>query len=376
MKTAFAKDIPFIKTHHAQSTPTQAEERILKVCHKHDLIFEGFILPFTGSDAKFKLSHAKTGVSKVYNLKALSSITGNELKRNEIGYRLEITERCESRGKKFLGWEGEYNHLNGTRCKILCVKHDHIMTPILNIALRRELNCPDCEAEIRLAAKNGCSSIDELKEKRFKEIDGLCQEAGYRFVCWLTEQKSLKETRFRCNCPHHGEWEQSTREPCDRGILYCPSCLSERRSLESGEYNIKRLGMTRPVYFYVQQLDDKYIKFGFTVNVEKRMKEQAKRSKFNHKLIYSRLFDRGWLAVDLEKGIKLNIKGKTAKKEDVPDGWTETRQFKHLPKMIKFIEDYISSNPDKPLYLTQWNDNVFPDYDDIDSWFPSFDEAA
>ncbi|HFG7647180.1 TPA: hypothetical protein ACGIMR_000541 [Salmonella enterica subsp. enterica serovar Javiana] len=377
MKLAFAKDIEFTKTHHAQSTPHDAERRILEVCGKYGLTFDGFVLPYTGgTQTDFQLSYAKTGISKIYSMKTLSSITGNELKRNETGYRLELEERCKARGKMFLGWDGEYNDLRGTRCKILCVKHNHVMTPILNLALRRELNCPECEREIKLANRNGCKTIEEVAEKRRGIIEELGKEAGYKFVCWLSEQRSVRTTQFRCNCPHHGDWNTTTREPCDRGILICPDCLSERRSMESGEFNLKTIDKTRPTYLYVQKLGNEYIKVGFAANSRKRMQQQAKVSIYEHELIFNHLFEKGWQAIDLEKGLKIHVKGKSARKEDVPDGWTETRPIKRLPKVLKFIEEYISLNPSKPIYLTEWDSSKGYDYDDLDSWFPSFDEAA
>lgn len=100
------------------------------------------------------------------------------------------------------------------------------------------------------------------------------------------------------------------------------------------------------------------------------MQQQAKVSTYKHELIFDHLFEKGWQAIDLEKGLKIHIKGKTASKHAVPDGWTETRPIKTLKKALNFINEYIAANPQKPLYLEEWKEK--PDFvvtdEDLAQW--------
>lgn len=351
MELKFAKDIHFTPKHKLQKSPLEVEQLILKVCEKHELTFDGFVIPFVGGqETEFQLSYKPTGMSRIYKVKHLYTLKGDILKTTEDSQKAELSKRCEENGFKLLGWEGEYNGAMKTKAKMLCVRHNTPFVMPLSKALHRELLCSCCSKEKVLVAKNGCKTLDEVREKRETKIKGLCKEGGYTFVCWLTEQMDVKSTRFRCSCPEHGEWDLSIREPWDRDLLICPSCLSDRRSLETGEYNAKRL-MTRPTYFYIQKLGDDYIKFGFSTNTKTRMYQQSRLSKYEHELVFNHLFEKGWQAIDLEKGLKLHIKDKMASRHDVPDGWTETRPAKYLPKAIKFIEEYMALNPEYPLYL-------------------------
>ncbi|WP_247177962.1 hypothetical protein [Escherichia coli] len=371
MKLAFANEIVFVKTHPNQKTPEEVQARIIKQCEKHGLTFDGFVLPYvSGVEARFQVSYQPTGLSSIHALKQLNQINGGSLKRNEEGYKIQLTERGKQEGKQFLGWDGEYNHVKGTKAKFLCLKHNEEFTTPLNLAFRRNLNCSCCTAESNLARRNGCNTLTELRAKRESQIKELCKEFGYTFVCWLSEEKGVRETLLRCNCPYHGDWDLTTREPCDRGILICPDCLSNQRSLETGEYNLRRIDKTRPTYLYIQKLGDEFIKIGFASNSKKRMQQQAKLSTYKHELIFNHLFEKGWQAIDLEKGLKIHVKGKTASKHDVPDGWTETRPIKTLKKALNFINEYIAANPDRPMYLNEWEEK--PDFvvtdEDLAKW--------
>ncbi|HFI6964746.1 TPA: hypothetical protein ACGR1B_004217 [Escherichia coli] len=371
MKLAFANEIVFVKTHPNQKTPEEVQARIIKQCEKHGLTFDGFVLPYvSGVEARFQVSYQPTGLSSIHALKQLNQINGGSLKRNEEGYKIQLTERGKQEGKQFLGWDGEYNHVKGTKAKFLCLKHNEEFTTPLNLAFRRNLNCSCCTAESNLARRNGCNTLTELRAKREAQIKELCKEFGYTFVCWLSEEKGVRETLLRCNCPYHGDWDLTTREPCDRGILICPDCLSNQRSLETGEYNLRRIDKTRPTYLYIQKLGDEFIKIGFASNSKKRMQQQAKLSTYKHELIFNHLFEKGWQAIDLEKGLKIHVKGKTASKHDVPDGWTETRPIKTLKKALNFINEYIAANPDRPMYLNEWEEK--PDFvvtdEDLAKW--------
>ncbi|EHX0991800.1 hypothetical protein K3Q66_004717, partial [Escherichia coli] len=291
MKLAFANEIVFVKTHPNQKTPEEVQARIIKQCEKHGLTFDGFVLPYvSGVEARFQVSYQPTGLSSIHALKQLNQINGGSLKRNEEGYKIQLTERGKQEGKQFLGWDGEYNHIKGTKAKFLCSKHNKEFTIPLNLAFRRNLNCSCCTTESNLARRNGCNTLTELRAKREAQIKELCKEFGYTFVCWLSEEKGVRETLLRCNCPHHGDWDLTTREPCDRGILICPDCLSNQRSLETGEYNLRRIDKTRPTYLYIQKLGDEFIKIGFASNSKKRMQQQAKLSTYKHELIFNHLF--------------------------------------------------------------------------------------
>ncbi|EAM1281456.1 hypothetical protein H9U17_001015 [Salmonella enterica] len=98
-----------------------------------------------------------------------------------------------------------------------------------------------------------------------------------------------------------------------------------------------------PVYFYIQTLDDRYIKFGVTNRkVERRMIEQQRESVFSHELVTSYRFMNGVYADKLERLIKQRFKCGVVSRRDMRDGYTETLPIKELPNLITMTHEFVS----------------------------------
>lgn len=101
---------------------------------------------------------------------------------------------------------------------------------------------------------------------------------------------------------------------------------------------------TKPGYFYVQKLtndNEEYYKFGITYDVEKRMSQQKCGSKFSHELIYSEYFEDGKDAVLLESQIKNTFNCSVLKKDDLPDGYTETVNSSDIDVLMEMINSFV-----------------------------------
>ncbi|ECX8623717.1 GIY-YIG nuclease family protein [Salmonella enterica] len=99
----------------------------------------------------------------------------------------------------------------------------------------------------------------------------------------------------------------------------------------------------KPVNFYIQTLDDRYIKFGVTNrNVKRRMIEQQRESVFSHELVTSYRFVNGEYADKLERLIKKRFKCGVVNRLDMRDGYTETLPINELSKLITMTHEFVS----------------------------------
>ncbi|EBE4279877.1 GIY-YIG nuclease family protein [Salmonella enterica subsp. enterica] len=99
----------------------------------------------------------------------------------------------------------------------------------------------------------------------------------------------------------------------------------------------------KPVNFYIQTLDDRYIKFGVTNrNVKRRMIEQQRESVFSHELVTSYRFVNGEYADKLERLIKKRFKCGVVNRRDMRDGYTETLPINELSKLITMTHEFVS----------------------------------
>ncbi|EIC3047340.1 hypothetical protein LAB19_001675 [Salmonella enterica subsp. enterica serovar Manhattan] len=343
MKTAFAVEIEFSGR---GISPAEYENRVIKRCLEVGLKFEGFVLPFAGNRSKIELSCEETGLTKVYNLRHFldGSINGEELKRNETTYTKEIEEICSKAGKEFHGWDGEYKGQE-TKCKVLCVEHNKYLKPKISRILdgSHKLGCSECAKAARLKGCFDGKEHDEVMEHRVSVAKRIVERKGYVYN-GMTEWLGSRKTYVKAYCLKHSvEWETryssfvGSRKTCT-----CPECHKEFR-----------LGMLKREYsgdvnFYIQLLDDKFVKFGITSrDVKTRMKEQSGLSIFEHKLIFEHTFNPGWLAQDLENEIKFRFNCRAVNINDMRDGWSETIMIEDLPNLQQMVYDYMTNLPEE-----------------------------
>ncbi len=140
-----------------------------------------------------------------------------------------------------------------------------------------------------------------------------------------------KQLKIKQYCPEHDHrfvvtWDSF--KGGTKGCKYCCTCAF-RTDI--------------PVYFYIQTLDDRYIKFGVTNRkVERRMIEQQRESVFSHELVTSYRFMNGVYADKLERLIKQRFKCGVVSRRDMRDGYTETLPIKELSNLITMTHEFVS----------------------------------
>ncbi|EDT7800744.1 hypothetical protein CCF60_003163 [Salmonella enterica subsp. enterica serovar Berkeley] len=361
MKLAFAQEINF--TGRGKS-PAIYQKEIKQRFEGTGLVFSGFVLPWAAGNTLFRLVNEETQEYKDYALRKLKVTNGGELFQTEKAVTIKLTQKCAIAGKEFVCIVGEWKGRNHSEFSYRCPIHDEHKTAKVNHALKDSysFDCIQCQAEKSLLARRKVGTLDELRIAREEVINSLCAGTPYKFVRWHGEQAGSNNTVAEFKCEHHGNWRTFVKQVCDRKSLICPVCLSAIKAASTGKVQLKRVKeMKLPVYLYVQSLTDnngkeRFIKFGFSVNPEDRMKHQQRKSAYNHRLVFTHRFNQGWQALDVELGIHQSIKGKKAKEQDVPDGWTETRPASKLNEVLAFIQGYIESDPVEPLYVVDEND--------------------
>ncbi|EMD4231303.1 hypothetical protein VQ237_001028 [Salmonella enterica] len=190
-----------------------------------------------------------------------------------------------------------------------------------------------------------------VEEARRQESKELCEKHGqiFRGITYINRQT----THIHATCPIHNEdYTRSHKTAKYDNSLMCNTCHSLLNSARSGLAYVNKVKELESSYhFYLHSIENRYVKFGVTFNVKKRLGEIQRASKFQHELIFTHEFKKAWQAADLEFGIKTHIKGKLARKQDIPDGWTETRDYSKLPAIQKMINDYIELDPAAPIYI-------------------------
>ncbi|PVO50878.1 hypothetical protein [Salmonella enterica] len=198
--------------------------------------------------------------------------------------------------------------------------------------------------------------IFNTQQAREEECKGLCDKHGqiFRGITYIDRNT----THIHATCPIHNEdFTRSHKTAKYDNSLMCDTCTSLLNSARSGVAYINKVKELESSYrLYLHSVEEKYVKFGVTFNVKKRFNEIQRLSKFKHELIFVHEFKKSWQAADLEYGIKTRIKGKIARKQDIPDGWTETREYSKLPEIQKMINDYIELDPQEPIYIEELTD--------------------
>lgn len=360
MELVFAKDIEFVKKTNNKS-PQYYEDLIIKRCADLKLNFDGFILPWTGAKTKLIISNPENGLTQTINVNRMITSTnpGDKLKRaNELHYKSEATKYLLNAGLEFIGWDGEYNKSNSlstwcdAKCLIHGTTHRYLLRTIVQHKDKVKTKCVECYRINELTEKYG--SVDAAIEDQEKRVFDIVSKLGYEIKHFTGDRLRDSETDVVLYCPKHGV--EFSRNVCDlvyKKFVYCPTCISVNKGMRSGIIHSSNIGASKPTSIYLQNLSDKFCKFGVSVRPKVRMYEQQKVSQYNHSLVYVHTFEKGWMAADVEYGIKLNFKGRGASPTAVPDGYTETRDISMLDSIKQFIENYIRENPETPLYLTE-----------------------
>ncbi len=200
--------------------------------------------------------------------------------------------------------------------------------------------CRKC-SKIKVAERNALKTEQEKKEReerKFIKRDTTLRhrinerniETGY-VLEEIVYMPDFEQSLIKQLCPEHNHRFAITVQSFNgntKGCKYCCTCAF-RTDI--------------PVYFYIQTLDDRYIKFGVTNRkVERRMIEQQRESVFSHELVTSYRFMNGVYADKLERLIKQRFKCGVVSRRDMRDGYTETLPIKELSNLITMTHEFVS----------------------------------
>ncbi|HCP7957711.1 TPA: hypothetical protein OFX49_001361 [Escherichia coli] len=268
-------------------------------------------------------------------------------------YESECLEYARKTNKKFLGfvmpWEG-----GNTRAVFIDI-NDIKTTPLAKNVLIAKNRLKGRQPKKGTIRQNFKEDKKQARiDKLYNEVKGIAEKGGYKLIRLHGELPSKYKSFAECHCETHNEtFSRNCRDLLHKGSVTCPQCLTVMRSLQNGVSHYKRQGKLRPVSLYINSLENKFIKFGVSISPELRLKQHKKQSNLDQSMVYVREFKDGWQAIDLEYGIKTRFKGKRLTSKDLTVGYTETREYRLLPEIIKFIDDYINLNPTLPQYIIE-----------------------
>ncbi|EHO4621632.1 hypothetical protein KJV04_004454, partial [Salmonella enterica] len=181
---------------------------------------------------------------------------------------------------------GVYTDGYDRNVSVKCPIHGDYLTTY-NHYMSRPFGCVAC-ANANKGAYRKKTTETALKEAREMAVSRGRGEVVKRFEGGY---RGYEDRNLVIECATHGEYVTSLdkfREGCG-----CTACAS-------WGYDTKR-----PGYFYIQNLSDRFLKFGITNrSPELRMSQQMSKSKFEHKMILTKYFEVGRDAFELESKIK------------------------------------------------------------------------
>lgn len=312
-------------------SPREFADKVIERCHIIDHTFLGFTGEWKGKLTRAVVQCNKHGA--VYDVSCNSfygkkvvigcpQCNGSLLEDDAIKI---AKERCEELDYEFLGFVGEWKHVT-TKMILRCKKHNHTWnnTQFFNFTKYKTCGCKICVDE-------GKKTTNLLPENvAIKRINKRCNQLNYTFIefdgGWIGSDKSW--LKMKCN-KHNKEFSVRFCTFDGGRSKGCQKCSS------SG-YRPSEIG-----YFYIQTLDDKFIKFGVTNELpETRMKQHMQKSKFVHKLVYVKQSVDGWIPWELEKEIKRTYQCGVVDKSMLKDGYTETLPITDLDRVIKLADTY------------------------------------
>lgn len=225
----------------------------------------------------------------------------------------QILPLCKENNLTFLGWVDSYKN-SVSRIKVMCSKHKPWDTRLNNFI--NGFGCPYCADEKPPSNKN---PSDIIISKGYSVHGDLYRYDNFVYKCSRTPSDIFCT---RCNSTFKQSYDNHINKR--KG---CPECKGRG-------YNKNLAG-----YFYIQSLDDTYIKFGITnIGAQYRMQEQSSKSIFEHKILYEWYFEDGNIPDKMERTVKDNFTCKVCSKEDMPSGYTETCRIEELPSILTTLK--------------------------------------
>ncbi|EIN4798227.1 hypothetical protein MW391_000728 [Shigella sonnei] len=230
----------------------------------------------------------------------------------------------------------EEEYINQTcHIKVSCAECGESLSPVrYDKLISKGRVCREC-SKAKTRAKEEAEKIARLNgrvDEVYNQIVERNKETGF-ILREIVGDMQGSHFIIRQRCPIHNHNFSVTWRSFKGGTKGCKYC------------NTSAFRTDIPVYFYIQSLDDRYIKFGVTNRkVERRMIEQQRESVFTHRLIKSFRFSKGEHASKLEKLIKTKYECGVVSRDDLRDGYTETLPYERLPEILTLTNNMISQS--------------------------------
>lgn len=348
-------------------SPGVYKEHIIKALANisEDLQFEEFIFPWKGCTTTYRASNKITGKSKTYRVgnyrkdtfTAILTPKQMRMKQTGLAFGKDIQYTPVIASRDVTPVEGEQRIIE--LCKVYNHTFNGFVLPYTTFT-NTKISLTNNETGKEIITKYKSLKMWKVRQNtrliREAECKELCRQHGQIFLGF--EYIDRNTSYIHAKCPiHDEEFTRAHRTVKYCNTFMCETCLQLLNSVRTGVISLHRIKeLNAPQYIYIHSLEGKFIKFGITMSPNKRFGEIQRASKYKHEVIFMHKFKYAWQAADLEYGIKTKIKGKVARYNDVPDGWTETREYSKLPEVQKMIDDYIARNPTEPVYLEEIND--------------------
>lgn len=203
--------------------------------------------------------------------------------------------------------------VSSSRIQVKCPVHGWYETSVSTLC--QGSLCMKC-ARLKVAESQRLSREERISQ--CESVHGKKYDYSY-----MPSEIVNNKVKVQIVCPEHGMFKQRLNEHLrGKGCLACSKNSSDKA--------------------YILEIDDggfKFLKFGVTKNINRRIQEISCKTKFNVSLIYSCQFKDVNSCLEAEKEIKSVVKPMGVKKL-VPEGFTETTHCSNFEFIVSTFKKH------------------------------------
>mgnify|MGYP007046303438 CR=1 FL=1 len=228
----------------------------------------------------------------------------------------QIRGICTERGLSFLGWEDSYKN-STSRLFVKCPKHPHYSINVGNFTNGAGYNCPHCAEESR--GDRGRHELQHFLDKAKEAHGDHFDYSNYEYIC------SRTPSEVKCNiCGERFKVSYDNHINKRRG---CPGCKGKNQ---------------KQTYLFLIEKGSTPIgiKFGKARNYEDRFKTQGKKTNYDLSVIGCWSYEDSYNCREAEKYVKSFKECGLLRKEEYPDGFSETLPLSFIDTIIQVYRDF------------------------------------